>query len=884
LRLDYTGKDFVLTLDPRVDGLAPADLMLERGLDYSLPDSRPGHSVLYTREPWAVADMVEHATPRAAAVLKPMASRIAASRAETSDSHFRMPPDKELWPFQRASLDYVLSRQQSIIADAPGLGKEQRVDEPVLTPSGWRPIGELEVGDKVFAADGTVTEVIGVFPQGMKASYRVTFRDGTSACCGEEHLWKVYNKSWKGEKWRVISLRAMLDNGFTMPRGNRKNPRFRIPLCAPVQFPERDLPVDPYVLGVLLGDGSLTGPSVNFSNPDFDSAIREEILRRLPGEYALTANRHAACPSYEIVRPNSRQPNPIKAALEELGVRVLSGDKFLPDIYFQASVAQRLDLLRGLMDTDGSCTANRTTFHTISPLLANGVADLVRSLGGQAVVRFYDRAHHQKPGEFQVNVKMEVCPFFLPRKAAEWAPQRGLTKAIWGAEYEGSFESVCIRIAHPEQLYITRDYTVTHNTPQAIVYANEIGAKRVLVICPAAIRHQWARRIREWSTMRWPFVVYTVSNSKNGIHPTAEWTVISYALARNPALVAAIAAQRFDLLIVDESHYLKDPNAGQTKAIYGGADGLYHFRSGADALPSIISRCAHVLCLSGTPIVNRPLEAYTTSRNLCWDSIDYMSLEKFRMRYNPQKTKFVGDGKRVNDERIGRVRELGNRMRGTFMARHAKRDVMKQLHMPEYEIVQVEETGEVRAALRAESLLGLDIETLQTTRDYTILGHIAQVRREMGIAVAPQAADYVRVILEGGEDKVVVFGWHIEVLDILQQSLARFGVLRIDGSTTAKKRQHYIDLFRSDPAMRVMLGNIQSMGTGVDGLQEVATHCVLVEPSWTPGENQQAVDRLDRGGQKGQVQADFLVAPGSVAEKILVAALRKADTIHRTIG
>ena len=84
--------------------------------------------------------------------------------------------------------------------------------------------------------------------------------------------------------------------------------------------------------------------------------------------------------------------------------------------------------------------------------------------------------------------------------------------------------------------------------------------------------------------------------------------------------------------------------------------------------------------------------------------------------------------------------------------------------------------------------------------------------------------------------------------------------------------------------MRVMLGNIQSMGTGVDGLQEVATHCVLVEPTWTPGENQQAVDRLDRGGQKGHVQADFLVAPGSILEKILVSALEKAVTIHKTIG
>ena len=421
-------------------------------------------------------------------------------------------------------------------------------------------------------------------------------------------------------------------------------------------------------------------------------------------------------------------------------------------------------------------------------------------------------------------------------------------------------------------------------TPMAIVYANEISAKRVLVICPAAIRKQWMRKIREWSTMRDPYLIYPVYNSKNGIHPQAEWTVISFALARNPSLVAAIAKMHFDLCIIDESHMCKDPEAGQTKAIYGMADGMYHWKRGQDPLPSITSRCAHVLCLSGTPIVNRPLEAYTTSRALCWDAIDYQSLDRFRQRYNPQKTTVLQGGKRVTDEKIGRVKELGNRMRGMYMARHAKRDVMTQLKMPRYEVVQMEETGEVKAALRSESLLGIDIDQLQTTNDYQVLGHIAQVRREMGIAIAPQAADYIANAIEGGEDKIVVFGWHIEVLDILQAKLAKYGVLRIDGSTSANRRQTNVDNFVRDRHMRVMLGNIQSMGTGVDGLQEVATHCVLVEPSWTPGENQQAVDRLDRGGQKGHVQADFIVAPGSIAEKILVAALGKAQTIFKVIG
>jgi SWI/SNF-related matrix-associated actin-dependent regulator of chromatin subfamily A-like protein 1 len=421
-------------------------------------------------------------------------------------------------------------------------------------------------------------------------------------------------------------------------------------------------------------------------------------------------------------------------------------------------------------------------------------------------------------------------------------------------------------------------------TATAIAYANEINAKRVLVICPAALRLQWARRIREWSTMAGKYVVYPVISGRNGIHPAAEWTIISFSLARNPALVAAMSKIYYDLCIIDESHALKESESAQTRAIYGDAHGKYRWKKGQEPLPAVTTRCAAVLDLSGTPIVNRPLEAYTTSRALCWDAIDYLSLERFRERFNPQKQIMFSGGKRFTDEKIGRVKELGNRMRGMFMARHAKRDVMTQLKMPKYEVIQMEETGEVKKALQAESMLHLDIDTLATTNDYQVLGHIATVRKEMGVAIAPQAADYIALCLDGGEDKIVVFGHHIEVLDVLQAKLQRYGVLRIDGSTSPKRRQEYVDTFIRDPHMKVMLGNLQSMGTGVDGLQEVATHCILVEPSWTPGENQQAVDRLDRGGQQGHVQADFIVAPGSIAEKILVSALTKAQIINKVVG
>lgn len=119
-------------------------------------------------------------------------------------------------------------------------------------------------------------------------------------------------------------------------------------------------------------------------------------------------------------------------------------------------------------------------------------------------------------------------------------------------------------------------------TPMAIAYANEIQARNILVIVPASVRLQWERRIKQWTTMRDPYVIYPVTAAKKGIHPSAEWTVISFSLAANKSLLAALNRRRFDLLIIDESHYLKSPSARRTRMIYGGANGKVTIMDGGE--------------------------------------------------------------------------------------------------------------------------------------------------------------------------------------------------------------------------------------------------------------------------------------------------------------
>jgi SNF2 family DNA or RNA helicase len=203
--------------------------------------------------------------------------------------------------------------------------------------------------------------------------------------------------------------------------------------------------------------------------------------------------------------------------------------------------------------------------------------------------------------------------------------------------------------------------------------------------------------------------------------------------------------------------------------------------------------------------------------------------------------------------------------------------------MPVYDLIRVEETRAIKQALKLERLLDIDPETLSGA-DADVLGHIAEARRVMGEALAPQVARYIRMLIEVvGEEKLVVFAWHHSVLDILQRDLQDLGLVRVDGTDSPGKKHAKTQRFIKEPAVRLIIGNIISLGTGTDGLQEVCAHGLIAEPDWVPGNNIQCFDRLDRGGQREQVQGDIFVAPNSLAEKVLAAALRKGKVIHRAL-
>jgi SWI/SNF-related matrix-associated actin-dependent regulator 1 of chromatin subfamily A len=417
-------------------------------------------------------------------------------------------------------------------------------------------------------------------------------------------------------------------------------------------------------------------------------------------------------------------------------------------------------------------------------------------------------------------------------------------------------------------------------TPTAIAYCNAREAHRVLVICPASVRLQWGTRIREWSTI--PNVKAAVMERvKDGIHPTAHYQVISYDAARNPAIMRAISKYQWDVLICDEAHKMKNIEALTTRAIIGNSRGEY--QHGDIKVPAISKHCREYLALTGTLLLNRPSEAYVLFRFFDWEAIDFVSEEKFKDRYNKQADMRTIEGKRFKLESTSLENELQNRLRVNVMARHEKKDVLRFMKPPRFSVVTCAENGAVRGALDAEGMLGLDIEEIQTTKDFEILGHIAEARRLMGTALAPQIADYAADFLEGSEEKLCIFAWHLDVLDIFEKELSQFGVVRIDGGKSARARQNAVDEFRNNSKVRCFIGNIQSAGTGLDGLQEVCSRCYLAEPDWVPAQNEQAVSRLDRIGQNEIVSAEIFVAPGSISEKILVKALEKMNVIHRVM-
>lgn len=378
------------------------------------------------------------------------------------------------WSLFRPPLLENSNEHFRIYACARSVGKALADDEPVLTPNGWVPIGRLRVGDLVLGAAGAPTVVIGVYPQGPRRAWQVTFTDGTAVTCDEEHLWTVTCDAWRSHHKRgrmSQPVKTRRTGELAQAAG-----RFKTPLPGVSHFaPRADPELDPWLVGALLGDGNLTRPTmIRFASVDGHNI--ERLRAALPPDAELVhdggCNYRIRSREYVLARPGDRSPgrapHRLLAWARESGFHGKAAhEKRVPHEYLWGSPTVRLELLRGLVDTDGSIThAGSVEFSSASRQLAEDVAFLARSLGGRASIRT-----GSTPGRDRHRVVFRIerlVPCSLPRKVTAYAVPRQRDTAWRGIRsirpLEDEVPMTCIAVAAEDGLFITRDFVVTHNT------------------------------------------------------------------------------------------------------------------------------------------------------------------------------------------------------------------------------------------------------------------------------------------------------------------------------------------------------------------------------------------------------------------------------------
>lgn len=413
-------------------------------------------------------------------------------------------------------------------------------------------------------------------------------------------------------------------------------------------------------------------------------------------------------------------------------------------------------------------------------------------------------------------------------------------------------------------------------TVQAIGVVNcDTEAKHILIVCPASLRLNWLREWNRWNvTGIMPMTAYgafpKVGGGAIATIPRAA-VILSYHMVHK--FKAEILAFAPDVLICDESHHLKNTGARMTRAVLG-------FQRPDHPAHSPPIRARRTLFLTGTPIMNRPAELWSTVRRLDPKGLGH-SREGFTERYV---------------KAVGHLPELNARMRASFMVRRLKRDVMKELPPKTRQLVPLEVAG-------AADLLAAEDEVLQRQRRYlaelkqaaregyaqgammlregrtVAMAEIAKVRQQTALAKLPAAIDHIRAALDE-QDKAVVFAHHHSVMDGLAAAFP--DAVRLDGTMDDKARNRAVERFQNDAAVKVFIGSIHAAGQGLT--LTASSYVAFVELDWTPARISQAEDRCHRIGQRDNVLVQHLVLDKSIDARMAQILVSKQAMLDVALG
>jgi len=789
---------------------------------------------------------------------------------------------------QKEAIEKLLSNNKFILADDMGVGKFLTNNTLIYTELGIKKMGEIVIGDRVIGSNGKPCNVIGVFPQGIKDTYKITFNDGYSIISGDEHLWSVsspnYGKNTKNERLKkslILSTKQMFEGGviiikgdgynseknynietyYKSPNGNNK---WQIPIVKPIEFiNDNKLPIDPYLLGLGLGDGSFNGKNIRFSlhKDDYDELFSNHLLKEN--------------------KPQDNKRNGyinVGESLFDLGIEhTRSHNKFIPEIYKYSSIENRLAILQGLMDTDGHCMLSKngsfrgTEYSTISEKLCDDVCEIVQTLGGIARKKSR-RSFYKKDGKrvecsisYRVNIKLPsgMNPFRLKRKSERYnEPQKYPTgRYIKNIEKIGQDECTCISVDAPDKLYVTEHCIVTHNTTSAIIASLESESKKVLIICPSSLKINWYREIKNYSDKN-----ILIVEGKNW-EPTFDFYIINYDILKNYHSMdkteniesyKLIENEKFDLVIIDEAHYISNPTAQRTKLIN-----------------DLVKNIPKVWLLTGTPMTSRPINYYNLLKIV--DSPIALNWQGYVKRYCAGYQFKVGGKKIWNTNGSSNLDELRERTKNIVL-RRMKTDI---LDLPEkmvspifLDLTSTFYSDELEDFIRI-SKDNRNKESLTVT-----INRLMKLRQVIAFEKVPYTCELIDKVIEQGK-KVIVFTNFTSSLDMLHEKYKKNSVI-LDGRMSKDKRQQSVDKFQNDDKIKIFISNIKAGGVGIT--LTAAEVVIMNDLSFVPSDHSQAEDRAYRYGQKNSVLVYYPVFENTIEMIVYNILQKKKNIIDQVMG
>lgn len=764
-------------------------------------------------------------------------------------------------PYQCEGVAYMINHGNCINGDDCGLGKAQPLDTKILTPDGYILMGDIKIGDEILSPSGGTQTVIGVFPQGRKLMYKVTFSDGSSTRCCEEHLWSVSTDNWikRGKGFKTLSLKEIMNEDIYLSFC-QKSYRWRIPMTSIIQYSKRNVSISPYLLGCLLGDGGISS-GVGFTTID-DEIIEYLILPK----GTMIYKRPSDDITYHIgnidnVLENKNSRSIMKFLLKQYGLLgTHSHDKFIPKDYLYNTPEIRLEILRGLMDTDGYVSkGGHINYSSTSEQLKEDVKQLVLSFGGICRERVrigkYKRngkiIECKRSWRLSIMLPPEIIPFKLKRKIDRLNFSRKYipTRKIIEIKPVGFAEMQCIRVSNEDGLYLCDDFCVTHNTAQTIILIELLAAFPALIVTPASVKYNWKKEWAKWMPDRKVGVI----ERKRKFDP-AVWNndvvVINYDvlgernMEKPTAKFKELLKKYWGACALDEIHFLKSEKALRTKMA-----------------KKITKRIEHVWGLTGTLTQNKPADLIQPFKIIRrFDDIFGDTLE-FKFRYcNGKQTTYGFD-----DSGFSNLEELHELLRMGGYIRRNKRDVLEELPPLVEQTVDVPIVN-LKEYRRAESDLLAYLEKIDIEKANNAVNapHLVMINTLKSLSVKgklPFMQSYIKDWLEANEDEqLVVFGVHREPL----QELAKyFKAPIIQGGVSADKKQQIVNEF-SQRKHRLLFANIQSAGTGTDGLQDNCSNLFYIELPDKSTDLEQTNSRLERMGQKNSINITYLLSPDTI--------------------